>query len=76
MLRARIITLKTYILGNLRSAWIDVRDCADAHILALQKEEVSGERIIPASGPWNWQDWGKLYVDSTSKQIAHIILQS
>ncbi|KAI0690439.1 NAD(P)-binding protein [Cytidiella melzeri] len=37
--------------------WIDVRDVAAAHVLALQKEEAGGERIIISSGKWLWQDW-------------------
>ncbi|PCH42485.1 NAD(P)-binding protein [Wolfiporia cocos MD-104 SS10] len=38
-------------------SWIDVRDLADAHVLALQKEEAEGNRIIVAEGTWKWQDW-------------------
>lgn len=30
--------------------WIDVRDLADAHVLALEKEAAGGERIIVAEG--------------------------
>ncbi|KAI0088796.1 NAD(P)-binding protein [Irpex rosettiformis] len=37
--------------------WVDVRDVALAHVLALQKEEAGGERIIVSSGKWVWQDW-------------------
>jgi len=39
------------------SAWIDVRDVADAHVLALEKEAAGGERIIISAGSYVWQDW-------------------
>lgn len=42
-------------------AWVDVRDLADAHALALEKEEAGGNRIIVASGPYKWQDWRAYY---------------
>ena len=48
------------MLFGRRSEWIDVRDVALAHVLALQKEGAGGERIIISSGKWVWQDWGKL----------------
>jgi len=38
-------------------AWVDVRDLADAHVLALEKAEVAGERTIVASGLFYWQEW-------------------
>jgi len=34
-----------------------VRDIADAHTLALGKEDAAGERIIISQGPWKIQDW-------------------
>ncbi|MCF1193406.1 hypothetical protein LRR18_17585, partial [Mangrovimonas sp. AS39] len=37
--------------------WLDVRDFALAHVLAIQKEAAGGERIIVAAGTWKWQDW-------------------
>ncbi|KAF4623189.1 hypothetical protein D9613_001339 [Agrocybe pediades] len=37
--------------------WVDVRDTALAHILALEKAEAGGERIITAAGPCLWQEW-------------------
>ncbi|KAL6299273.1 NAD-P-binding protein [Sparassis latifolia] len=39
------------------SSWVDVRDLADAHVLALVKAEAGGERIIISGGAYNWQDW-------------------
>ncbi|KAG6880899.1 hypothetical protein C0993_003801, partial [Termitomyces sp. T159_Od127] len=40
-------------------AFIDVRDVAEAHTLALEKEAAGGERIIISSGPFIWQQWGE-----------------
>jgi nucleoside-diphosphate-sugar epimerase len=37
-------------------SWIDVRDLALAHRLALEKEAAGGERIIVRAGPIKWQD--------------------
>ncbi|KAF8879133.1 D-lactaldehyde dehydrogenase [Infundibulicybe gibba] len=54
------------ILGNFTSKdppipkdrpWIDVRDVATAHVLALEKPEAGGERIILCAGPSVWQEW-------------------
>ncbi|KAG5719285.1 NADPH-dependent methylglyoxal reductase GRE2 [Termitomyces sp. T112] len=39
------------------SAYIDVRDVAEAHTLALEKEAAGGERIIISAGSYVWQDW-------------------
>ncbi|KZT29948.1 D-lactaldehyde dehydrogenase [Neolentinus lepideus HHB14362 ss-1] len=36
--------------------WIDVRDVADAHILALQIPAAGGERILISNKPFVWQD--------------------
>ncbi|KAI0314138.1 D-lactaldehyde dehydrogenase [Amylostereum chailletii] len=38
------------------SAWIDVRDLGLAHVLAGQKAEAGGERIIVSAGPYYWQE--------------------
>jgi len=38
-------------------SWVDVRDLALAHALALEKEEAGGERIIMVTGPYKFQDW-------------------
>ncbi|RXW15439.1 hypothetical protein EST38_g10412 [Candolleomyces aberdarensis] len=38
-------------------SWVDVRDLADAHVLALEKEEAGGERIIVTEGVYIWQEW-------------------
>lgn len=50
------------------SCWIDVRDLALAHALALTKAPAGGERIIVSAGPYTWQDWinaaRKVYPDT------------
>ena len=37
-------------LATIGSAWIDVRDLGLAHVLAAQKEEAGGERVIVSAG--------------------------
>lgn len=44
-------------LTSISSCYVDVRDLGVAHVLALQKAEAGGERIIVSTGEWNWQDW-------------------
>ncbi|KAG2007029.1 D-lactaldehyde dehydrogenase [Coprinopsis cinerea AmutBmut pab1-1] len=39
------------------ASWVDVRDVAQGHVLALQKEAAGGERIILSEGSFVWQDW-------------------
>ncbi|KAF5353764.1 hypothetical protein D9757_012943 [Collybiopsis confluens] len=39
------------------NCWIDVRDLAEAHALALEKEDVANERIVVTAGPYLWQEW-------------------
>ena len=41
--------------------YVDVRDIAQAHVLALQKEQAGGNRFIIAAGPFKWQDFGELF---------------
>ena len=36
--------------------WIDIRDMALSHVLAAQKPDAGGERIIVSAGDWVWQD--------------------
>jgi nucleoside-diphosphate-sugar epimerase len=43
------------------NCWVDVRDIAHAHVLALQKEEAANERLIVSAGSVVWQDWRKLH---------------
>lgn len=44
-------------LANTGTCWIDVRDLAEAHALALEKQAAGGERIIIDAGLWKWQDF-------------------
>ncbi|KAI0635002.1 NAD-P-binding protein [Trametes polyzona] len=44
-------------LANIGSSYVDVRDLALAHVLALKKPEAGGERIIVSAGPYKWQDF-------------------
>ncbi|KAJ7479142.1 D-lactaldehyde dehydrogenase [Mycena latifolia] len=37
-------------------SWVDVRDLARAHALALLKAEAGGERIIISAGTFTWQE--------------------
>ncbi|KJA19744.1 hypothetical protein HYPSUDRAFT_204330 [Hypholoma sublateritium FD-334 SS-4] len=39
------------------NAWVDVRDVALGHVLALERPEAGGERIIVAAGAYIWQEW-------------------
>ncbi|KAJ7869111.1 D-lactaldehyde dehydrogenase [Mycena olivaceomarginata] len=39
------------------ACWVDVRDLARAHVLALLKAEAGGERIIVSAGAYVWQEW-------------------
>jgi len=39
------------------NSWVDVRDIAEAHAIALEKPEAGGERILFAAGPYTWQDF-------------------
>jgi len=41
---------KTKEFLSTSNSWVDVRDAALAHVLALQKQEAAGERIIVCSG--------------------------
>ncbi|KAJ3519299.1 hypothetical protein NMY22_g13267 [Coprinellus aureogranulatus] len=45
------------------SGWVDVRDVAEAHLRALEREGVSGKRIIVSGGDYIWQEW----IDITSR---------
>ncbi|KAH6890876.1 D-lactaldehyde dehydrogenase [Coprinopsis sp. MPI-PUGE-AT-0042] len=36
--------------------WVDVRDLAEGHVLALEKEKAGGERIFVSAGHGVWQD--------------------
>ncbi|KAI0674146.1 NAD(P)-binding protein [Trametes maxima] len=44
-------------LATAGSSYVDVRDLAEAHALALTKPNVAGERIITSARPWKWQEF-------------------
>ncbi|KAI0766552.1 NAD-P-binding protein [Irpex lacteus] len=44
-------------LFAINNSWVDVRDAAEAHALALQKEEAAGQRLLVVAGPYVWQEW-------------------
>ncbi|KXN81604.1 NADPH-dependent methylglyoxal reductase GRE2 [Leucoagaricus sp. SymC.cos] len=48
---------KTQELFYASNSWVDVRDTALGHLLAIQTEAAAGERIIISSGSYVWQDW-------------------
>ncbi|THH09440.1 hypothetical protein EW145_g2000 [Phellinidium pouzarii] len=37
--------------------WVDVRDVARGHVLALESPRAGGERFVLCSGHFIWQDW-------------------
>ena len=41
------------------SSYVDVRDLGLAHVLAITKQEASGNRVIVSAGPYKWQDFGE-----------------
>jgi len=47
------------VLLATQASWIDVRDLAEAHVLASEKEAAGGERILICAGSYVWQDWCK-----------------
>ncbi|KAI1798371.1 NAD(P)-binding protein [Ganoderma leucocontextum] len=44
-------------LVNIGSSYVDVRDLAQGHVLAVTQQEAGGERVIISAGPWKWQDF-------------------
>ncbi|KAH9930009.1 NAD(P)-binding protein [Fomitopsis serialis] len=55
-------------LASIGSCWIDVRDLAEAHVLAIKKQEAGGERIMVSEGPYKWQD----FVDAAQKFYPNV----
>ncbi|KAF5320520.1 hypothetical protein D9611_010721 [Ephemerocybe angulata] len=39
------------------NAWVDVRDIAEAHVRAMEREEAGGERIIVSEGTFFFNEW-------------------
>ncbi|KAF8499466.1 D-lactaldehyde dehydrogenase [Gautieria morchelliformis] len=35
--------------------WVDVRDVAECHVLAMERDEAAGQRIIASAGAASWQ---------------------
>ncbi|KAI0061189.1 NAD(P)-binding protein [Artomyces pyxidatus] len=42
--------------GKLIGDWVDVRDTAELHVLALQNQAIGGERLMTTTGLFAWQD--------------------
>ncbi|KAI0746594.1 NAD-P-binding protein [Daedaleopsis nitida] len=70
--------------ANGGAMFVDVRDIARAHVLALLKPEAGGHRFIISAGPYKWQDFvsaahrwlNKLPVGNTSydpSKAQHIL---
>ena len=41
--------------------WADVRDMAEGHIAALEKEAAGGKRMVVSAGIFVWQEWGERF---------------
>ncbi|EKM78750.1 hypothetical protein AGABI1DRAFT_121174 [Agaricus bisporus var. burnettii JB137-S8] len=52
-----IATPATPESASFAACWVDVRDLALAHMLALQKPNAGGERLLISAGPFTYQDW-------------------
>ncbi|EKM78749.1 hypothetical protein AGABI1DRAFT_107238 [Agaricus bisporus var. burnettii JB137-S8] len=52
-----IATPATPESASFAKCWVDVRDLALAHMLALQKPDAGGERLLISAGPFTYQDW-------------------
>ena len=48
-----------YGVSTNRAVYVDVRDIAQAHTLAIQTPAAGGKRLIISSGPFKWQDFGE-----------------
>ena len=56
-----------------RSAWVDVRDLATAHVLAITTPEAGGERIIISHEKFKLQDFGEHHCPSAQIQVAEVV---
>ncbi|KAJ3877793.1 D-lactaldehyde dehydrogenase, partial [Lentinula edodes] len=45
------------VITTIGGGWVDVRDIALAHVLALQKNEAGGERLLISKGEFVYQDF-------------------
>jgi len=55
--------------GKLVSDWVDVRDSAKQHVLALSTPAAGGERILSTAGTYAWQDLYDVLHDAGFKNI-------
>lgn len=46
------------VLTGPGNAYVDVRDLARAHVLAIQRDDAGGQRIIVSAGSHFWQEVG------------------
>ncbi|KAJ7109565.1 D-lactaldehyde dehydrogenase [Mycena crocata] len=57
-----MLTQPSSLAARLTGAcWVDVRDIAYAHVLALLKPDAGGERIIVSAGAYVWQNWREFF---------------
>ncbi|KAI3602839.1 d-lactaldehyde dehydrogenase [Moniliophthora roreri] len=55
-----VVVRGEHVLGRATpgDGWVDVRDCAEAHVRALEVPAAGGERILTCAGsPFKWQDF-------------------
>jgi len=50
--------------GSLVGDWVDVRDSALLHVLALETPAAGGERILTTNGTFAWQDLYDILIDA------------
>ncbi|THH17591.1 hypothetical protein EW146_g3264 [Bondarzewia mesenterica] len=60
-------------LQTVGSAWVDVRDLGLAQVLAGEKEEAGGERIIVSAGPYYWQEIVDVANSISPPPIANLV---
>lgn len=56
--------------GQLAGTWVDVRDVAAHHVLALSTEAVGGERILSVGGIYAWQDVYDAFISTGVSNIS------
>ncbi|CAA7269668.1 unnamed protein product [Cyclocybe aegerita] len=62
---------KTKEMLSQSASWVDVRDTAFVHVLALKKEAAGGERILLTSGVHVWQEWSKFHIASLPQKLTN-----
>lgn len=50
------------VLTTVGGSWVDVRDISLAHVLALQKAEAGGERLMISAGEFVFQDFSEAFI--------------